>query len=417
MHRLGFEVARCAAPQHACKALRAHALNIAISKRVVEQTCASIRSPECRSHLALKMTPECRAILSSTIKVFQARGAWQRAGLCGQSALVELSCMVSYPGAHAQSPHTDVPPDSPRGAATLWVALQDVHHPGTESSGQETMGPLHVYGSNLEQRQAALRWRTEQRQAFRHGGSGSGGSHGPTSPPARGGDSWESLGDVTDAAAGCGLDVLASRFFGGGATPVALAMCCGDAALVDLRTFHFGGANDSQVPRAMLSATFEAPGPVADGGARDEKPTVTTTVVGRNELGGRTFDRAETLLKEGNPVSGGAGVFDTRITRHVAGLRDLEQLRTEGVLDADEFEEFVQDLKREQGCVEEEEEEPMDLDEMLREGALTQAEFDLILKEARLLSSENGGFTNLILPDVAAGDWRLNSFLNDDGHL
>jgi hypothetical protein len=270
-------------------------------------------------HLPLALTDDARLALGLAAQGLHARGAWARCdGLpahdLGAARLVELSAMVALPGAGAQHPHTDVPPHSRRRLVTLWVALQDVdatmgptaifpvreprralvlfccllwliRDPGGEKVG--SLGPCAADPWPEEgyvpladrcwlQQQVApadLVARVDWAAVLRSSRTGAGqtsrsrqvtysadgeyvtchddhrdfdhrdGDHGPgaradTRPP----------GAPPGSVAELGLP-----------DPVAVEMGSGGAALMDCRAFHFGAANTSAIPRALLSATFESP--------------------------------------------------------------------------------------------------------------------------------------------------------------
>lgn len=262
MQTQGFEVVRRLVPASACAALRADVLARATSSRhaAIDQVMAdmaagregrlaasAIRSPLHRAHVSLPMTPTTREVLR--LAATGVCGAFSRAGLDPMGArLVELSAMVSFPGAAAQTPHTDIPPYAPgRRLCTLWVALQDV---------ARAMGPTMVHPCPPEKLCARVAAR------FGTAGKGVAGDAEGNQPRARGRrrrkSSPERRADPrVDPWAPAGLDLPPA---------VAVLLGAGDAGVVDGRFFHFGGANASAAPRVLLSASFEstATGPATE---------------------------------------------------------------------------------------------------------------------------------------------------------
>ena len=121
--------------------------------------------------------------------------------------------MIAFPGATEQAAHADVPRDTETPTATLWVLLQDV---GLES------GPTHLFPDDCD-----ARARTLETHAAR---------------PTHYAPDGEPEADIAPIEAP--------------ATAVALTGTAGDAAAMDCRLVHFGGANSSVAPRVQLSATF-----------------------------------------------------------------------------------------------------------------------------------------------------------------
>ena len=144
------------------------------------------------------------------------------AGLDDESALVELSCMIAFPGATEQAAHADVPRDTETPTATLWVLLQDV---GLES------GPTHVFPDDCDARARTLE--SEARRPTHYAPDG------------------EPEADIAPIEAP--------------ATAVALLGVAGGAAAMDCRLVHYGGANSSVAPRVQLSATFRRGERTGDG--------------------------------------------------------------------------------------------------------------------------------------------------------
>ena len=194
-----------------------------------------IRSPENRSHVALPLTKDVFATLRAAL--LAADGQWS---LSPSARLVELSAMVVFPGAAQQDPHSDVPPDYDVNIGTLWLALQDV---------TASMGPLTVYSAEPAAVRRQLDWRSlheyslreERRRSVRHfdsDGEPAESSSAPLPvPPAAAAESAAFLAALGD--------------------PVPLLLKCGDVALMDCRTFHFGSKHTGGEARAVLSVTFE----------------------------------------------------------------------------------------------------------------------------------------------------------------
>jgi hypothetical protein len=214
MRRRGYEVFRAAACAKACARVRTAALAEAAARpwteRIREALSSEIRAPWRRAHVALDLTDDVRAVL--TAATARAAPSLSAAGIDDDAYLVELSCMVAFPGATEQASHADVPRASETPTATLWVLLQDV---ALES------GPTHVYPDDCDAR--ALTLATEARRPTHYAPDGE--PEADTAP--------------SDAPAA-----------------VALTGVAGDAVAMDCRLVHYGGANASAKPRVQLSATF-----------------------------------------------------------------------------------------------------------------------------------------------------------------
>ena len=156
------------------------------------------------------MTDDVRAVLAAATA--RAAPSLSAAGIDDDANLVELSCMIAYPGAAEQASHADVPRASRTPTCTLWVMLQDV---ALES------GPTHVFPDACDAR--ALTLATEARRPTHYAPDGE--PEADTAPN----------------------DALAA---------VALTGFSGDAVAMDCRLVHYGGANASSLPRVQLSATF-----------------------------------------------------------------------------------------------------------------------------------------------------------------
>lgn len=126
MRRHGFEVFRAAADPCACARVREIALRLAATRpwrarllTALGLDGAGVRAPRHRAHVALPLDDDVAAIL--TAAATRADAAFEAAGLGDDANLVELSAMVAFPGAEAQAPHSDVPPDAASPVCTLWV--------------------------------------------------------------------------------------------------------------------------------------------------------------------------------------------------------------------------------------------------------------------------------------------------------
>ena len=237
MRRRGYEVFRGAACAKACARVRATALAEAAARpwtaRLREALSSEIRAPWRRAHVALDLTDDVKTVLAAA--TVRAAPSLLTAGLDDGSHLVELSCMIAFPGATEQAAHADVPRDTETPTATLWVLLQDV---GLES------GPTHVFPDDCDARARTLE--SEARRPTHYAPDG------------------EPEADVTPIEAP--------------ATAVALTGTAGDAAAMDCRLVHYGGANTAVAPRVQLSATFrrgETKGDAFTYQLRDSLPPLT----------------------------------------------------------------------------------------------------------------------------------------------
>ena len=214
MRRRGYEVFRGAACAKACARVRATALAEAAARpwteRLREALSSEIRAPWRRAHIALDLTDDVKSILAAATA--RAAPSLSTAGLDDESHLVELSCMIAFPGATEQAAHADVPRDTETPTATLWVLLQDV---------MLASGPTHVFPDDCD-----ARARTLESEARR-----------PTH--------YAPDGEADDVP----VDAV-------GDDAVPLLGAAGDAVAMDCRLVHYGGANSSVAPRVQLSATF-----------------------------------------------------------------------------------------------------------------------------------------------------------------
>ena len=237
MQRRGYEVFRGAACAKACARVRATALAEAAARpwtdRLREALSSEIRAPWRRAHIALDLTDDVKTVLAAA--TVRAAPSLLTAGLDDGSHLVELSCMIAFPGATEQAAHADVPRDTETPTATLWVLLQDV---ALES------GPTHVFPDDCDARARTLE--SEARRPTHYAPDG------------------EPEADIAPIEAP--------------ATAVALTGTAGDAAAMDCRLVHYGGANSSEAPRVQLSATFrrgETKGDAFTYQLRDSLPPLT----------------------------------------------------------------------------------------------------------------------------------------------
>ena len=215
---------RNAACAKACARVRATALAEAAARpwtaRLREALSSEIRAPRRRAHIALDLTDDVKAVLAAA--TVRAAPSLLTAGLDDESALVELSCMIAFPGATEQASHADVPRDTETPTATLWVLLQDV---GLES------GPTHVFPDDCDARARTLETQAARPRHY-----------------APDGEAYDDV-PVADAA---------------GDDAVPLLGAAGDAVAMDCRLVHYGGANASAAPRVQLSATFRRGGRTGD---------------------------------------------------------------------------------------------------------------------------------------------------------
>ena len=129
----GFCVARKAVPDEQCHALREHVLSEAAVRHSswplwlasLLGRARTIREPRLREHVPLTISPEVSSALHLALRGLGGEQL-SRAGVSQAAQLVELSAMLSLPGAAAQRPHTDVPPATRQRMVTHWIALQPV---------------------------------------------------------------------------------------------------------------------------------------------------------------------------------------------------------------------------------------------------------------------------------------------------
>ena len=228
----GVDAVRCAVPAEVCARLRASVLAEAGRFRPLARVAElfgmnkGVRSPWKRSHVALPWTDDVSAAVNAAARALEFSGVWEAAGLTRGAELVELSAMVAEPGAAAQAAHTDVPPDAATRTCTMWIALQRV---------DEARGPTVYYPLAPDETATRYDWAALARRASRPTVYGPDGEAVPDLSPPETVDAPAPFADVD---------------------PVALTADAGDVFLMDCRTFHFGAANSSDVPRAQLSATF-----------------------------------------------------------------------------------------------------------------------------------------------------------------
>ena len=213
MRRRGYEVfRRCVAK--ACTRVRTAALAEATARpwtaRLREALSSEIRAPWRRAHIALDLTDDVKSVLvAATVR---AAPSLATAGLDDESHLVELSCMIAFPGATEQAAHADV----------LGTRRRPLQRSGYYCRTSRSSGPTHVFPDDCD-----ARARTLEQHAAR-----------PTHYAPNG------EADDVPAAAAAGDDA------------VPLLGAAGDAAAMDCRLVHYGGANSSVAPRVQLSATF-----------------------------------------------------------------------------------------------------------------------------------------------------------------
>ena len=263
----GFELARGAVRGALCAELRGEVLRQAEAERRSWRLwldgmlgrlglgrARPIRAARHRQHVALRLTPTVEAAVSAAASALVGGGAAGRGGLSSGAKLVELSAMISRPGAARQDAHTDVPPQTRRAGATLWVALQDV---------DRSMGPTAVHGGSVAELAARVDWAALEARAAAAAALGK--TFAPDGEPAELSDSDYDADGAHKVAAGAAAGEAGGAAEGAVATgvdglglreAVAVEMGAGDAMLLDLRTFHFGTRNASGATRVQLSATF-----------------------------------------------------------------------------------------------------------------------------------------------------------------
>ena len=219
-----------------------------------------IRSPEKRVHLPLNLTATTRAVLSQAALALETTGAWERAGIHASARLVELSCMIVFPGATAQAPHTDVPPDTSQRMGTCWIGLQDT---------DPSMAPTMIFPAAPNDVASQHNWRAILHHA---------------EAPARGATYYDSQGEQQELE---NLSLTPPTLNDLGLPPAeAVCLDTGDLCLMDCRVFHNGSAHTGREPRALLSATFEQGLVECASSAGESGPTGFTYEL-RSDLAGR----------------------------------------------------------------------------------------------------------------------------------
>mmetsp|Transcript_79558 Transcript_79558/g.227149 ORF Transcript_79558/g.227149 Transcript_79558/m.227149 type:complete len:281 (+) Transcript_79558:118-960(+) len=218
--------------RHAASAASGRSLRDRVLNFLGYHPNSDVLSPRHRQHVALGWTDDVESILRLATRA--AAPAFARAGITHGSRLVELSSMVAFPGAEEQNVHSDVRPDAKRRICTLWVALQMV---------ESANGPTFYYPRDPNDLDS-FDWKRLTGEAV--------------GPVVYGAD-----GEVEyDPNAAMDTDDHPFK----GVEPARCVMDAGDAFLMDCRTWHGGGANTGQVPRAMVSATFREDPPSDNGG-------------------------------------------------------------------------------------------------------------------------------------------------------
>ena len=196
-----------------------------------------IREPKYRMHLPLNMTAQVATALRSSFAALGGEECTSSAGLSQQAQLVELSVMLSLPGAKAQAAHSDISPLAQRRMCTLWCALQDVH---------ADMGPITIFPADPQETAARHDWAALMSANNRRNNLNEFGT------------TFSADGERCEDQVKLRAMVLDEG--GRSAVPLgeslSVEMGTGDALLLDCRTFHYGGANQSGTWRAQLSATF-----------------------------------------------------------------------------------------------------------------------------------------------------------------
>jgi hypothetical protein len=203
----------------------------------------SVNSPALRHSIALPMTLSLRSLLDGAI-------SYIRPFLDSQlpnknSPLVELSAVLSLPGATAQAVHTDIlfPRCDVSSDQTLiltaMLALQDI-------SLQN--GPTFVYsGSHAKEFHKRHR---------RHVQSGDDAHYDSYGDIVHEGYLGHGENDITDGRVDEEEDEDENYV---PPVPFYAELKCGDLLLFDAKLFHFGGANASEHSRDLLSWSFQKP--------------------------------------------------------------------------------------------------------------------------------------------------------------
>lgn len=199
----------------------------------------SVRSPEKRSSFSLEMTANLGKVLAGAVGNVHSLLSSQ---LKSNSPLIDVSSIVSFPGSKRQRTHSDVP----FGAHKIiigFVALSAVSlasGPTCLFAGSHTRAfhAKHVGGVAEVLHRARYYDASGEQEAV-----------GEMAPPPAG--SGTGRGAEAEAEE---VRLVAQR------APSAALLDAGDVLLYDSSLFHFGGANVSTLPRALLMFSFqEAP--------------------------------------------------------------------------------------------------------------------------------------------------------------
>ena len=200
----------------------------------------TVNNPAHRHSFPVPMTPAVRELLADCLHGSPAKRALFNAMVGPSGTLVELSALVTLPGAHMQNLHSDIPYNAlpleePCGLASVFVALQDIPRelgptivlPGTHQ---------HDFHKTVVTAQETYNAEGEVETVVVGGAGGgitndSGGKRSVETPTF-------SEEEVYDGAVLC---------------------VAGDIFIMDSRTVHAGGANDAErgAPRAVLCLAFQ----------------------------------------------------------------------------------------------------------------------------------------------------------------
>ena len=172
-------------------------------------------------------------------------------------SLVELSVMISLPGARAQEPHTDIPPFACGTLCTTWVALQDV----TPAMGPTVIYPYsHIYCNTKELQRAA----SQQRQYDSLGRSQQDRAALTINKRCVSAGDVELVDTDTESTLSRGLEEKnpledSETTANPRPSPDHMLLRVGEMVSMNAKVLHYGAANHSQRPRALLNVTFQEP--------------------------------------------------------------------------------------------------------------------------------------------------------------
>ena len=209
----------------------------------------SVRSPDRRYSIPLPADLLLLRVLSAGLRGFKPLLSSQ---LGSNASLVDLSSIISFPGSHRQKTHSDVPHSTRHRIISGFMALSRVtiesgptclfsgtntaafHRRHVGEAGQ-AMHKSCFYSSSEESS-------TEEEAAAMAGTGSDSGEVASIERPATARETAEETRDIDRAAA---------------AAPAAALLEAGDVLIYDSCLFHYGGANVSAVPRALLMFSFQ----------------------------------------------------------------------------------------------------------------------------------------------------------------